>query len=261
MLATSLRSGMRRRLLSSLPNTSSVRSGHELDLSKISPLLQSLSIPSDVTVSQFKHGQSNPTYVLSSPSTRHVLRKKPSGKLLRGAHAVDREARIMTALKPTAVPVPNVVHYEPDAGLLGTEFYIYVSCGPRTRASLQRSLSPFASQEYVEADFHKSCALPNVASAGLRSEIYDNVAAVAAELHNVDFEAAGLGDFGKPQGYLARQTKVWTAQYVRFARGWREHKRSAKGFCGGSGQAEGSSGGDPPNPPCGRRGCTQRAPH
>ncbi|GMI28121.1 hypothetical protein TeGR_g2602 [Tetraparma gracilis] len=192
MLASSLRSGMRRRLLSTLPNTSSVRSGHELDLSKISPLLQSLSIPSDVTVSQFKHGQSNPTYVLSSPSTCHVLRKKPSGKLLRGAHAVDREARIMKALKPTAVPVPNVVHYEPDAGLLGTEFYIY---------------------EYVEADFHKSCALPNVASAGLRSEIYDNVAAVAAELHNVDFEAAGLGDFGKPQGYLARQTKVWTAQY------------------------------------------------
>jgi len=188
-----LRSTPLRRLLSTLPNTSAVRAGHELNTTALLPLLTSANIDvNNLTISQFAHGQSNPTYVLQSDSGKYVLRKKPAGKLLRGAHAVDREAKIMTALKDTNIPVPNVRLYENDVSILGTEFYVY---------------------DYVEADFHKDCTLKNVPTAADRAAIYTDIIQTTANLHTVDYDAVGLGEYGKVGGYLKRQIKVWTAQY------------------------------------------------
>jgi aminoglycoside phosphotransferase (APT) family kinase protein len=144
-----------------------------------------------LTVHAFKGGQSNPTYLLTTPERRYVLRRKPPGKLLPSAHAVDREHRVMTALRGSDVPVPATRLLCTDESVIGTWFYV---------------------MDHVEGRIFWEPTLPGVEPAE-RSAIYDAMNVVLAALHRVDYRAAGLEDFGKPGNYFARQIHRWTKQY------------------------------------------------
>lgn len=135
-------------------------------------------------------GQSNPTYFVDHGGRRMVLRKKPAGPLLRGAHAIDREFRILQALAPTGVPVPMPLLYHDDAELLGAPFYL---------------------MERLEGRVFHDCSLPGM-SPEERRDIYLSMAEAMARLHAVRPEAVGLGDYGKPGNYFERQIGRWTRQ-------------------------------------------------
>jgi len=136
-------------------------------------------------------GQSNPTYRLDTEAGAYVLRKQPPGQLLKSAHAIDREYRIMAALGDTAVPVPRMVHYCADPAILGTPFFL---------------------MEMVAGRVFRASDLPEVAPAE-RAAYYRASAAALAVLHRVDWAALGLADFGRPGNYYARQIARWTAQW------------------------------------------------
>ena len=140
---------------------------------------------------KFKDGQSNPTFLLETPTKKYVLRSKPPGKLLRGAHAVDREFRVLSALQGTEVPVAQALHLCEDESITGCMFYV---------------------MEFVEGRVLWDPALPEL-KIGERTEIYTEMNRVLAALHSVNIEAVGLQSFGKPGDYFARQTKTWTRQY------------------------------------------------
>jgi len=142
-------------------------------------------------VRQFKGGQSYPTYLLETPARRYVLRRKPPGKLLPSAHAVDREYRVISALAATDVPVPRAYAFCDDESVIGSAFYI---------------------MEYVRGRIFRDPQLPGVAPAE-RAAIYDDMNSVLARLHKVDHAAVGLGDYGKPGNYFSRQIHRWTQQY------------------------------------------------
>jgi aminoglycoside phosphotransferase (APT) family kinase protein len=144
-----------------------------------------------LTVRQFEGGQSNPTYYLAAGGREYVLRRKPPGKLLPSAHAVDREYRIITALAGTDVPVPRTYACCPDESVIGTPFYI---------------------MDCVHGRIFRDPLLPGCDRAE-RAAIYDHLNAVLARLHSVDWRALGLEDFGKPGNYFARQIHRWTSQY------------------------------------------------
>lgn len=144
-----------------------------------------------LTVRQFRGGQSNPTYHLSSPSGSYVLRRKPPGKLLPSAHAVDREFRVISALYEQDFPVPRPYVLCEDESVVGTMFYI---------------------MDCVEGRIFWELDLPELAPEQ-RTAIYDNVNATIAKLHSIDYVAAGLGDYGKPGNYFARQISRWSKQY------------------------------------------------
>jgi aminoglycoside phosphotransferase (APT) family kinase protein len=146
---------------------------------------------SPIDVRQFAGGQSNPTYLVQSADHRYVLRRKPPGKLLPSAHAVDREYRVIVALANTAVPVAKAYALCEDAAVIGTAFYV---------------------MDYVEGRLFWDAALPEVAKPDRRA-IYDEMTRVIAALHSVDYTAAGLGDYGKPGLYIERQVARWTQQY------------------------------------------------
>jgi len=140
---------------------------------------------------RFAGGQSNPTYRLTSPSGAYVLRRKPPGVLLPSAHAVDREFRVLRGLQGTAVPVPPVFALCEDDGVIGSAFYV---------------------MGYVPGRVFYDARLPGVSPAE-RAAIYDSMNATIAALHSVDPAAVGLGDFGRPGNYMARQVARWTKQY------------------------------------------------
>ena len=143
-------------------------------------------------VVQFKGGQSNPTYRLTAADrTGYVLRRKPPGELLPSAHAVDREYRVITALADTGVPVPRTDALCTDESIVGTWFYL---------------------MEYVEGRIFWTGTLPGV-EPDERAALYDAMNETLARLHQVDYQAVGLGDFGKPGAYIARQIHRWTKQY------------------------------------------------
>jgi aminoglycoside phosphotransferase (APT) family kinase protein len=144
-----------------------------------------------IEVRQFAGGQSNPTFLVQSSNHRYVLRRKPPGKLLPSAHAVDREYRVIVALQDTAVPVAKAYALCEDASVIGTAFYV---------------------MDYVEGRLFWDAALPELASAERRA-VYQEMTRVIAELHGVDYRAAGLGDYGKPGRYIERQVARWTQQY------------------------------------------------
>jgi aminoglycoside phosphotransferase (APT) family kinase protein len=144
-----------------------------------------------VEIRQFAGGQSNPTYLVQSPERRYVLRRKPPGKLLPSAHAVDREFRVLKALHGSDVPVAHVFALCEDPQVIGSSFYV---------------------MDYVEGRIFWEATLPEVAPAG-RSEIYLQMVRVQAALHSIDYQAVGLGDFGKAGGYVQRQVARWTQQY------------------------------------------------
>ena len=144
-----------------------------------------------LTITRFKGGQSNPTYKLATPGHKHVLRRKPSGKLLPSAHAIEREFRVTEALARNDFPVAKPLHFCIDENIIGAAFYIMEHAEGR-----------------VFWEPHASGLTPQD-----RAALFDNMNATIAALHMIDAEAAGLGDFGRPQGYVARQIKRWSEQY------------------------------------------------
>ncbi|TVQ54762.1 MAG: phosphotransferase family protein [Rhodobacteraceae bacterium] len=136
-------------------------------------------------------GQSNPTYLLDWRALRLVLRKQPAGAILPGAHAVDREHRVLEALFPTEAPVPRPVHFHPEADVLGTPFYL---------------------MERVEGRIFTDTALTELPREQ-RRPVWMAVADTLAALHRIRPEAVGLGDFGRPGAYFERQLSRWDRQY------------------------------------------------
>ncbi|MEZ5996780.1 MAG: phosphotransferase family protein [Hyphomonadaceae bacterium] len=144
-----------------------------------------------LTINQFKGGQSNPTYQLVTPGKKYVLRKKPGGKLLPSAHAVDREFRVISALHPTGFPVARPYALCSDDAVIGAMFYV---------------------MEMVEGRILWDGTLPGCTPAHRRA-VYENKIATLAKLHMTDHTAIGLGDYGKPGNYFARQIDRWSKQY------------------------------------------------
>ncbi len=140
---------------------------------------------------KFATGQSNPTYLVSAASGRYVLRTQPPGKLLKSAHQVDREYRVMKALGQTDVPVPQVLALSEGDNVLGRTYFV---------------------MEFLEGRIFWDPALPECAAED-RAAIYDSMNATLAALHSVEPAAVGLEDFGKPGSYFARQLRRWTEQY------------------------------------------------
>ena len=144
-----------------------------------------------LTVRQFQGGQSNPTFLLETPARDYVMRKKPPGVLLPSAHAVNREYRVISALRDTNVPVPQTFCLCEDPDVIGTAFYV---------------------MEKIDGRVLTDPALAGL-TPGERSAIYDSMNDALAKMHNVNVDAVGLGDFGRKGGYLARQVSRWTKQY------------------------------------------------
>ena len=144
-----------------------------------------------IKVEKFADGQSNPTFKVSAASGEYVLRRQPPGKLLKSAHAVDREYRVLAVLADTNVPVPRVYHLCKDRDVIGSMFYV---------------------MEYCDGRIFWDSAIPEVDKAE-RTAIYDEINKVLAALHQVDIEEAGLSDFGKPGSYFERQYERWSSQY------------------------------------------------
>ena len=143
-------------------------------------------------VRQFKGGQSNPTYQLVTPARKYVLRRKPPGKLLPSAHAVDREYRVISALGATGFPVARAFGLCTDDSVIGTMFYV---------------------MDMVEGRILWDQTLPQCEPAERRAINMAQIGTLAA-LHNIDHQGAGLGDFGKPGNYMGRQVARWSRQYV-----------------------------------------------
>jgi aminoglycoside phosphotransferase (APT) family kinase protein len=144
-----------------------------------------------LTVRQFKGGQSNPTYLLETPARRYVLRRKPPGKLLPSAHAVDREFRVVSALYAQGFPVAAPLIYCDDPSVAGTPFYV---------------------MDHVDGRVVWEPHMPGAEPAE-RAAVYDAMNATLARLHSFDPAALGLSDFGRGDNYVARQVERWSKQY------------------------------------------------
>ena len=143
-------------------------------------------------IAQFKGGQSNPTYKITSEGQEFVLRRKPPGILLPSAHAVDREYKVITALQNTEVPVPKTYGLCEDEDVIGTSFFV---------------------MDFLDGSIYWDLLLADK-SPKERTEIYVSKNKVIAELHKVNYENVGLSNYGKPGNYIARQVSRWTKQYL-----------------------------------------------
>jgi aminoglycoside phosphotransferase (APT) family kinase protein len=173
--------------------TMAVREQHRFDVARLEAWLNE-HVPQArgaVTVEQFKGGQSNPTYRITAGGTPYVLRRKPPGKLLASAHAIDREYRVITALARAGFPVPRSYALCLDETVIGTAFYI---------------------MSYVEGRVFWDPTLPEL-EARERRPIYEAMNEAIARLHGLDYAALGLGDYGRPGNYAMRQIDRWTRQY------------------------------------------------
>jgi aminoglycoside phosphotransferase (APT) family kinase protein len=173
--------------------TTPVRQEHQFDTQALESYLKDNleAFESPMEIRQFKGGQSNPTFWLRVGDRQLVLRKKPPGKLLPSAHAVEREYRAMAALRETDVPVPRMHLLCEDESVIGTPFFV---------------------MDYVHGRLFRNVQLPEL-QPDQRRAVYEELARVLAAIHTVDYEAVGLGDFGKVGGYVARQVSRWTKQY------------------------------------------------
>lgn len=173
--------------------TRDVAEAHRFDVSRLEAYLRDHlpGFAGPLQVRQFKGGQSNPTYLLEASSGSYVLRRKPPGRLLRSAHAVDREFRVISALHDAGFPVPKPYLLCEDEEVVGTAFFVMA---------------------YVEGRIFWNLDLPGL-DREERAAIYDHVNQTIAELHRFDWVALGLGDFGKPGNYFARQVARWSEQY------------------------------------------------
>jgi aminoglycoside phosphotransferase (APT) family kinase protein len=174
--------------------TTGVREGYAFDEAALAAWMTA-HVPGysgPLTVEQFKGGQSNPTYKLVTPARSYVLRRKPPGQILKGAHAVEREAQVLTGLEKANFPVAHVHALCTDESVIGTWFYI---------------------MDMVEGRIFWDATLPEVAASERRA-YFDAMNATIAALHTVDYEAVGLGDYGRPGNYFARQIGRWSKQYI-----------------------------------------------
>lgn len=144
-----------------------------------------------LTIRQFKGGQSNPTYLLETPARSYVLRRKPPGKLLPSAHAVDREFRVISALHRQEFPVAQPLLYSDDDTIIGTAFYVMAFMDGRV----------FWEPQMAASDPRE------------RAAVYDAMNAAIARLHGFEPSQIGLGDFGRGENYVARQVERWSKQY------------------------------------------------
>jgi aminoglycoside phosphotransferase (APT) family kinase protein len=174
--------------------TIEVRSAHKFDGEALERWLERevQGYGGPLRVEQFRGGQSNPTYKLITPDRSYVLRRKPPGKLLPGAHAVDREYRVITALGAQGFPVARTYGLCLDEAVIGTPFYVMEMVEGRI---------------FWEADF------PEVPREE-RPAYFDAMNEAIARLHRIDPEAAGLADYGKPGNYFERQIGRWSRQYL-----------------------------------------------
>ena len=147
------------------------------------------------TLSRLSGGQSNPTWRVDTATGQYVVRCKPAGETVASAHAIDREYRVIRALGPTVVPVPEPVGYCDDPAVFGSEFYV---------------------MRYLEGRIHWDPRLPSM-SPEERSRVFDAMNAVIAAIHTVDVAAVGLDDYGRHGAYLQRQISRWSAQYRQSA--------------------------------------------
>ncbi|HKW36845.1 MAG TPA: phosphotransferase [Burkholderiales bacterium] len=179
----------------SAPATGNASPGgrHRLDTRALEDLLRDRGFSGPIAAEQFTGGQSNPTYLLTGKAGRLVLRAKPgpAAKLLPSAHAVEREFRVITALARTGFPVPRAHFLCEDESVIGRAFYV---------------------MDYVEGRVLWDQSLPGM-SRSERGAVYDEMNRVIAALHGIDCEQAGLGDFGRPGNYFARQIARWSKQY------------------------------------------------
>lgn len=174
--------------MSSTPNIA------QLDEQKLTAYLQEhvSGFTGPLTATKFPGGQSNPTFKLETPTGVYVLRRQPPGKLLKSAHAVDREYKVLDALANSDVPVAKVYHLCEDTSVIGSMFYI---------------------MEYIDGRIFWDSSLPEIADNASRGQMYQNMTEVMAALHSVDINKVGLGDYGKPGNYFERQFSRWSKQY------------------------------------------------
>ena len=175
------------------PELTEVRAEHQIDRPALLQYMRSQmnGIIDDLTIRQFEGGQSNPTFLLESADHRWVLRKKPPGVLLKSAHAVEREYRVMKGLGSTNVPVPRMELLCEDESVIGTPFFV---------------------MEWVEGRIIMNPLESNLPPDELGA-IYRSYISTAAKLHLVDYKQIGLADYGRPGNYFSRQISRWTDQY------------------------------------------------
>ena len=174
--------------------TTTVREGYSFDEAALAAWMTAHveGFAGPLSVEQFKGGQSNPTYKLVTPARSYVLRRKPPGPVLKGAHAVEREAQVLTALGSVGFPVAHVYGLCTDENVLGSWFYV---------------------MEMVEGRIFWDATFPEVSRED-RPAYFDAMNATIAQLHAIDPDAVGLGDYGKPGNYFARQVGRWSRQYL-----------------------------------------------
>jgi aminoglycoside phosphotransferase (APT) family kinase protein len=170
-----------------------VHEAHRFDEARLSAWLSESvrGFSGPLAVEQFRGGQSNPTYRLVTPERVYVLRRKPPGVLLAGAHAVDREARVLRSLASVGYPVPRVYALCTDASVIGTWFYV---------------------MEYVPGRIFWDATLPQVAREE-RAKYFDAMNEAIARLHALDYARMELTDYGRPGNYFERQIDRWSRQY------------------------------------------------
>jgi aminoglycoside phosphotransferase (APT) family kinase protein len=173
--------------------TVAVAPGSQFDEDRLARYLRGAipGLTGDIAVHQFQGGQSNPTFLLETVAGKLVLRRKPAGVLLASAHAVDREYRVTRALFDAGLPVPEPLILCEDIDVIGTMFYV---------------------MRHVPGRAFWDSRMPGL-SRDERAAIYDSANATLAALHRVDYAAIGLGDYGKPGNYFARQISRWSRQY------------------------------------------------
>ena len=173
--------------------------GVDFDVARLDDYLRVLlgNRGASVQVRRTEGGMSNPTYYVRRGSWRAVLRKQPAGVVMPSAHAIDREFRVLTALRKTEVPVPEPLHYCTEREVLGTPFYL---------------------MEWLEGRIFLEYAAPGIAPTE-RAALFEAMAAAMAAIHRLDFAAIGLADYGRPGNYFARQLKRWSEQWALWRRG------------------------------------------
>lgn len=174
--------------------TTTVRGGFALDEARLIEWMAAdvAGFAGPLRIEQFKGGQSNPTYKLVTPNQAYVLRKKPPGPILKGAHAIEREAQVLTGLAKAQFPVAHVYGLCADESVIGTPFYV---------------------MDMVEGRIFWDATLPEIARDD-RPSYFDAMNATIAALHAVDYGAVGLGDYGRPGNYFERQIGRWSKQYL-----------------------------------------------
>ena len=170
-----------------------VQDRHQIDVAALTAFMRDsvVGFEGPLGLEEFAGGQSNPTYLLTTPTRRYVLRRKPPGELLKSAHAVDREYKVLTALADADAPTAKTYALCTDESVIGTWFYVMEYL--EGRVIWDSTEGPYSPEQ--------------------RHQIWDAANSAVAKLHRVDYKAVGLSDFGKESDYIARQLSRWGGQY------------------------------------------------